>query len=59
MAVAAAAAASVTHPRVARTQNGSWQKHASLEDTLIGGKVTLRGRELQLAKSWVYQVNGN
>jgi len=38
------------------TQQGVWQFRSSWEDALIGGKLTLAGRELQLAKSWQLSV---
>ena len=34
------------------TQLGVWQFKSSWEDAIIGGKLTLAGRELQLTKSW-------
>ena len=34
------------------TQLGVWQFRSSWEDSIIGGKLTLQGRELQLTKSW-------
>jgi len=34
------------------TQLGVWQFKSSWEDEIIGGKLTLAGRELQLTKSW-------
>eukprot|EP00522_Entomoneis_paludosa_P016507 CAMPEP_0172448204 /NCGR_PEP_ID=MMETSP1065-20121228/7265_1 /TAXON_ID=265537 /ORGANISM="Amphiprora paludosa, Strain CCMP125" /LENGTH=300 /DNA_ID=CAMNT_0013199631 /DNA_START=63 /DNA_END=965 /DNA_ORIENTATION=- len=33
-------------------QTGVWQFKSSWEDALIGGKLTLAGRELQFTKSW-------
>ena len=38
------------------TQLGVWQFRSSWEDSLIGGKLTLAGRELQLTKSWQLSV---
>lgn len=37
-------------------QTGVWQFKSSWEDALIGGKLTLAGRELQFAKSWQLSV---
>lgn len=34
------------------TQLGVWQFKSSWEDEIIGGKLTLAGRELQITKSW-------
>lgn len=34
------------------TQQGVWQFRSTWEDAIIGSKLTLAGRELQLAKSW-------
>jgi len=38
------------------TQQGVWQFRSSWEDAIIGGKLTLAGKELQLAKSWQLSV---
>lgn len=38
------------------TQLGVWQFRSSWEDSIIGGKLTLSGRELQLTKSWQLSV---
>jgi len=38
------------------TQIGVWQFKSSWEDAIIGGKLTLSGRELQLTKSWQLSV---
>ena len=38
------------------TQLGVWQFRSSWEDAIIGGKITLAGRELQLTKSWQLSV---
>jgi hypothetical protein len=38
------------------TQLGVWQFHSSWEDAIIGGKLTLAGKELQLTKSWQLSV---
>ena len=38
------------------TQLGVWQFKTSWEDTIIGGKLTLAGKELQLTKSWQLKV---
>ena len=38
------------------TQLGVWQFKSSWEDSLIGGKLTLAGRELQLSKTWLLSV---
>lgn len=38
------------------TQLGVWQFRSSWEDSIIGGKLTLQGRELQLMKSWQLSV---
>lgn len=38
------------------TQLGVWQFKSSWEDSIIGGKLTLQGRELQLMKSWQLSV---
>jgi hypothetical protein len=40
------------------TQLGVWQFQSSWEDEIIGGKLTLAGRELQLTKSWQLSVGG-
>ena len=34
------------------TQLGVWRFRSSWEDAIIGGKLTLAGKELQLSKSW-------
>jgi hypothetical protein len=41
------------------TQLGVWQFKSSWEDAIIGGKLTLAGRELQLTKSWQLSVGTN
>lgn len=38
------------------SQLGVWQFTSSWEDAIIGGKLTLAGRELQLTKSWQLSV---
>ena len=38
------------------TQLGVWQFKSSWEDAIIGGKLTLAGKELQLTKSWQLSV---
>lgn len=38
------------------TQLGVWQFKSSWEDALIGGKITLAGKELQISKSWQLSV---
>lgn len=38
------------------TQLGVWQFQSSWEDAIIGGKIALSGRELQLSKSWQLSV---
>jgi hypothetical protein len=38
------------------TQLGVWQFKSSWEDAIIGGKITLAGKELQLSKSWQLSV---
>ena len=38
------------------TQLSVWQFKSSWEDALIGGKLTLAGRELQFTKSWQFSV---
>mmetsp|Transcript_28338 Transcript_28338/g.37082 ORF Transcript_28338/g.37082 Transcript_28338/m.37082 type:complete len:273 (+) Transcript_28338:244-1062(+) len=38
------------------TQLGVWQFKSSWEDDIIGGKLTLNGRELQMTKSWQLSV---
>ena len=38
------------------TQLGVWQFKTSWEDAMIGGKLTLAGRELQFTKSWQLKV---
>ncbi len=38
------------------TQLGVWQFQSSWEDAIIGGKLTLAGKELQLTKSWQLSV---
>ena len=38
------------------TQLGVWQFKSSWEDAIIGGKLTLAGKELQLSKSWQLSV---
>jgi hypothetical protein len=41
------------------TQLGVWQFKSSWEDAIIGGKITLAGKELQLSKSWQLSVGKN
>jgi len=38
------------------TQLGVWQFKSSWEDSFIGGRLTLAGRELQLSKTWLLSV---
>lgn len=38
------------------TQLGVWQFKSSWEDDVIGGKLTLAGRELQFSKTWLLSV---
>ncbi len=38
------------------TQLGVWQFKSSWEDDVIGGKITLAGRELQFSKTWLLSV---
>ena len=38
------------------TQLGVWQFKSSWEDEVIGGKLTLAGRELQFSKTWLLSV---
>lgn len=38
------------------TQLGVWQFKSSWEDSIIGGRLTLAGRELQLSKTWLLSV---
>lgn len=38
------------------TQLGVWQFKSSWEDSLIGGRLTLNGRELQMSKTWLLSV---
>lgn len=38
------------------TQLGVWQFKSSWEDKIIGGRLTLAGRELQLSKTWLLSV---
>jgi hypothetical protein len=38
------------------TQLGVWQFKSSWEDRIIGGRLTLAGRELQLSKTWLLSV---
>jgi hypothetical protein len=40
------------------TQLGVWQFKSSWEDAIIGGKITLAGKELQISKSWQLSVGG-
>lgn len=35
------------------TQLGVWKFHSSWEDAIIGGRLTLAGKELQFTKSWL------
>ena len=36
------------------TQAGTWQMKYSWEDKIIGGKLQMKGTELQLHKNWVF-----
>lgn len=38
------------------TQQGVWQFKSSWEDSIIGGSLTLAGRELQFSKTWLLSV---
>jgi len=38
------------------TQLGVWQFKSSWEDRIIGGKITLAGREMQFSKTWLLSV---
>lgn len=38
------------------TQLGVWQFKSSWEDRIIGGKLTLAGREMQFCKTWLLSV---
>lgn len=38
------------------TQLGVWQFTSSWEDAVIGGKLTLAGREVQFSKTWLLSV---
>jgi hypothetical protein len=38
------------------TQLGVWQFRTDWEDNIIHGRLTVRGRELQLAKTWTMQM---
>ena len=38
------------------TQRGVWQFKSSWEDSIIGGRLMLAGRELQLSKTWLLSV---
>eukprot|EP00591_Stephanopyxis_turris_P004161 CAMPEP_0195514812 /NCGR_PEP_ID=MMETSP0794_2-20130614/6085_1 /TAXON_ID=515487 /ORGANISM="Stephanopyxis turris, Strain CCMP 815" /LENGTH=389 /DNA_ID=CAMNT_0040643137 /DNA_START=255 /DNA_END=1424 /DNA_ORIENTATION=+ len=38
------------------SQLGVWQFKSSWEDRIIGGRLTLSGRELQLSKTWLLSV---
>jgi len=38
------------------TQLGVWQFKSSWEDRIIGGKLTLAGREMQFSKTWLLSV---
>jgi len=38
------------------TQLGVWQFKSSWEDAMIGGKLTLAGREVQFSKTWLLSV---
>ena len=40
------------------TQQGVWSMKYSWEDSLIGGRLTLKGSELQLHKAWVFALGG-
>ena len=50
------AARSSSHERFARQQDGTWQMRSSWEDNLIGGQISMKGGELQLTKSWIFQI---
>lgn len=41
------------------TQVGTWSMKYSWEDSLIGGKLLLKGSELQLHKSWIFGLGGD
>lgn len=41
------------------TQLGVWQFLSSWEDGIIGGRLSFRGRELQLSKDWVLKFDEN
>jgi len=38
------------------TQLGVWQFRSSWEDSIIGSRLTLSGRELQLSKAWLLSI---
>ena len=40
------------------TQQGLWTMKYSWEDAIIGGKLLLKGSELQLHKAWVFALGG-
>lgn len=40
------------------TQQGLWTMKYSWEDSIIGGKLLLKGSELQLHKAWVLSLGG-
>jgi len=39
------------------TQLGIWQFISSWEDQIIGGRLSFRGRELQLSKKWMLKID--
>ena len=41
---------------VGALQDGTWQMRSSWEDNLIGGQISMKGGELQLTKSWIFQI---
>mmetsp|Transcript_23435 Transcript_23435/g.30429 ORF Transcript_23435/g.30429 Transcript_23435/m.30429 type:complete len:264 (+) Transcript_23435:14-805(+) len=41
------------------TQEGTWTMKYSWEDSLIGGKLSLKGSELQLHKNWIFNFGPN
>ena len=49
-------AVELSHERFARQQDGTWQMRSSWEDNLIGGQISMKGGELQLTKSWIFQI---
>ena len=41
------------------TQQGTWTMKYSWEDSLIGGKLQMKGTELQLHKNWIFGFGSN